>query len=63
MLIGDLQKFVNLGLDVCASVAGDVKQSTIQQSVETGVSIFVVGVAIFMVYRHRPKQHLKSVDW
>ena len=42
----DLQALVALGLNVKVSVAGGIKQSTVQQVVKSGPSIVVVGGAI-----------------
>ena len=44
---GDLQEITDLGLDVRVSVAGGIKQSTVQQVVEAGANIIVVGAAIY----------------
>ncbi len=44
---GDLQTIANLGLDVRISVAGGIKQATVQQVVEAGADIIVVGAAIY----------------
>ncbi len=44
---GDLQLIADLGLDVRISVAGGIKQSTVQQVVEAGADIIVVGAAIY----------------
>ncbi|WP_305908902.1 3-hexulose-6-phosphate synthase [Methylomarinum sp. Ch1-1] len=44
---GDLQDISDLGLDVRVSVAGGIKQSTVQQVVEAGADIIVVGAAIY----------------
>jgi len=43
----DLQEIADLGLNVRISVAGGIKQSTVQQVVEAGASIIVVGAAIY----------------
>ncbi len=43
----DLQDIASLGLDVRVSVAGGIKQSTVQSVVEAGASIIVVGAAIY----------------
>ena len=43
----DLQDIADLGLDVRVSVAGGIKQSTVQQVVEAGAAIIVVGAAIY----------------
>ena len=43
----DLQEIADLGLDVRISVAGGIKQSTVQQVVAAGASIIVVGAAIY----------------
>ena len=43
----DLQEIADLGLDVRISVAGGIKQSTVQQVVEAGANIIVVGAAIY----------------
>ena len=44
---GDLQDIADLDLGVRISVAGGIKQSTVQQVVEAGASIIVVGAAIY----------------
>lgn len=44
---GDLRDIADLGLNVRVSVAGGIKQSTVQQVVESGASIIVVGAAIY----------------
>ncbi|WP_419607693.1 3-hexulose-6-phosphate synthase [Thiolapillus sp.] len=44
---GDLQDITSLGLDVRVSVAGGIKPATVQQVVEAGASIIVVGAAIY----------------
>jgi len=44
---GDLQDIADLGLNVRISVAGGIKQSTVQQVVEAGANIIVVGAAIY----------------
>jgi 3-hexulose-6-phosphate synthase len=43
----DLQDIAALGLNVRISVAGGIKQATVQQVVEAGASIIVVGAAIY----------------
>lgn len=43
----DLQAIADLGLNVRVSVAGGIKQSTVQQVVASGASIIVVGAAIY----------------
>jgi 3-hexulose-6-phosphate synthase len=43
----DLQEIARLGLGVRISVAGGIKQSTVQQVVEAGANIIVVGAAIY----------------
>lgn len=43
----DLQAIADLGLSVRVSVAGGIKQSTVQQVVASGASIIVVGAAIY----------------
>ncbi len=43
----DLQDIASLGLDVRVSVAGGIKQATVQSVVEAGASIIVVGAAIY----------------
>ncbi len=43
----DLSEIAGLGLDVRVSVAGGIKQSTVQSVVEAGASIIVVGAAIY----------------
>jgi 3-hexulose-6-phosphate synthase/6-phospho-3-hexuloisomerase len=43
----DLQDIANLGLDVRISVAGGIKESTVQQVVNSGADIIVVGAAIY----------------
>ncbi len=43
----DLQLIADLGLDVRISVAGGIKQSTVQGVVEAGADIIVVGAAIY----------------
>jgi 3-hexulose-6-phosphate synthase len=43
----DLQAVANLGLNVRISVAGGIKQSTVQQVAKAGASIVVVGAAIY----------------
>ena len=43
----DLQLVSKLGLNVRLSVAGGIKQSTVQQVVKAGASIVVVGAAIY----------------
>jgi 3-keto-L-gulonate-6-phosphate decarboxylase len=43
----DLQDVARLGLNVRISVAGGIKQSTVQQVVEAGANIIVVGAAIY----------------
>jgi len=43
----DLQDIARLGLDVRISVAGGIKESTVQQVVEAGADIIVVGAAIY----------------
>jgi 3-hexulose-6-phosphate synthase len=43
----DLGDIANLGLDVRVSVAGGIKQATVQSVVEAGASIIVVGAAIY----------------
>ncbi len=43
----DLQDIAGLGLDVRISVAGGINASTVQQVVETGAGIIVVGAAIY----------------
>jgi 3-hexulose-6-phosphate synthase len=44
---GDLQDIADLGLNVRISVAGGIKQSTVQQVVKSGANIIVVGAAIY----------------
>jgi len=44
---GDLKEITDLGLNVRVSVAGGIKQSTVQQVVESGANIIVVGAAIY----------------
>ena len=44
---GDLKDITDLGLNVRVSVAGGIKQSTVQQVVESGANIIVVGAAIY----------------
>lgn len=44
---GDLQEIADLGLNVRISVAGGIKQSTVQQVVKSGAGIIVVGAAIY----------------
>ncbi len=44
---GDLQDITSLGLDVRVSVAGGIKPATVQQVVEAGAGIIVVGAAIY----------------
>jgi len=44
---GDLQEIADLGLDVRISVAGGIKQATVQGVVEAGANIIVVGAAIY----------------
>ncbi len=44
---GDLQEIADLGLDVRVSVAGGIKQATVQGVVEAGAAIIVVGAAIY----------------
>ena len=44
---GDLQDIADLGLDVRISVAGGIKPATVQQVVEAGAAIIVVGAAIY----------------
>jgi 3-hexulose-6-phosphate synthase/6-phospho-3-hexuloisomerase len=43
----DLQDIAGLGLDVRVSVAGGIKESTVQQVVDSGADIIVVGAAIY----------------
>ncbi len=43
----DLQDIANLGLNVRVSVAGGIKESTVEQVVKSGASIIVVGAAIY----------------
>ncbi|WP_031433506.1 3-hexulose-6-phosphate synthase [Methylomarinum vadi] len=43
----DLNDIASLGLDVRVSVAGGIKQSTVQSVVEAGANIIVVGAAIY----------------
>jgi 3-hexulose-6-phosphate synthase / 6-phospho-3-hexuloisomerase len=43
----DLNAVANLGLDVRISVAGGINASTVQQVVESGADIIVVGAAIY----------------
>ncbi len=43
----DLQAISHLGLDVRVSVAGGIKPATVQQVVESGANIIVVGAAIY----------------
>ena len=43
----DLQDIARLGLNVRISVAGGIKQATVQQVVESGANIIVVGAAIY----------------
>jgi 3-hexulose-6-phosphate synthase len=43
----DLQTVARLGLPVRLSVAGGIKQSTVQQVVQAGANIVVVGAAIY----------------
>lgn len=43
----DLQQIAELGLSVKISVAGGINRSTVQQVVESGASIVVVGAAIY----------------
>ncbi len=43
----DLNDVARLGLNVRISVAGGIKQSTVQQVVEAGANIIVVGAAIY----------------
>jgi len=43
----DLNAVASLGLDVRVSVAGGIKASTVQQVVESGADIIVVGAAIY----------------
>lgn len=43
----DLQAIADLGLSVRVSVAGGIKQATVQQVVASGASIIVVGAAIY----------------
>ncbi|NOT11746.1 MAG: 3-hexulose-6-phosphate synthase [Methylococcaceae bacterium] len=43
----DLQDIASLGLDVRVSVAGGIKNTTVQQVVESGADIIVVGAAIY----------------
>jgi 3-hexulose-6-phosphate synthase len=43
----DLQEIADLGLGVRISVAGGIKQATVQGVVEAGASIIVVGAAIY----------------
>jgi 3-hexulose-6-phosphate synthase len=44
---GDLNDIARLGLGVRISVAGGIKQATVQQVVEAGANIIVVGAAIY----------------
>ena len=43
----DLNDIASLGLDVRVSVAGGIKQATVQSVVEAGANIIVVGAAIY----------------
>ncbi len=43
----DLSDIARLGLDVRVSVAGGIKQATVQQVVQAGAGIIVVGAAIY----------------
>lgn len=43
----DLQDIADLGLNMRISVAGGIKQSTVQQVVKAGANIIVVGAAIY----------------
>jgi len=43
----DLQAIADLGMNVRVSVAGGIKQATVQQVVASGASIIVVGAAIY----------------
>jgi 3-hexulose-6-phosphate synthase/6-phospho-3-hexuloisomerase len=43
----DLQDIARLGLDVRVSVAGGIKESTVQQVADSGADIIVVGAAIY----------------
>jgi 3-keto-L-gulonate-6-phosphate decarboxylase len=43
----DLNDIARLGLGVRISVAGGIKQATVQQVVEAGANIIVVGAAIY----------------
>lgn len=43
----DLQEITSLGLPVRISIAGGIKQSTVQQVVRQGADIIVVGAAIY----------------
>ncbi|MEN8259122.1 MAG: 3-hexulose-6-phosphate synthase [Pseudomonadota bacterium] len=43
----DLQSVTRLGLDVRVSVAGGIKQATVQQVAKAGADIVVVGAAIY----------------
>lgn len=43
----DLQDIASLGLNVRVSVAGGIKESTVEQVVKSGASIIVVGAAIY----------------
>ena len=44
---GDLQDIADLGMDVRVSVAGGIKPATVQQVVDAGAAIIVVGAAIY----------------
>jgi len=44
---GDLNEIASMGLGVRISVAGGIKQATVQQVVEAGANIIVVGAAIY----------------
>ncbi len=43
----DLQEIADMGMDVRVSVAGGIKQATVQGVVEAGADIVVVGAAIY----------------
>jgi 3-hexulose-6-phosphate synthase/6-phospho-3-hexuloisomerase len=43
----DLQDIIDLGLNVRVSVAGGIKESTVEQVVKSGADIIVVGAAIY----------------
>jgi 3-hexulose-6-phosphate synthase len=44
---GDLNEVASLGLNVRVSVAGGIKPATIEQTVQAGANIIVVGAAIY----------------